>query len=61
MTGESTRVLVEIDGQLVWERCYEDGNPSGTTTGDPGRLEAITALLREALEQAENQVLLNVA
>lgn len=55
MTGESTRVSVEIDGQNAWERCCKDGNPSGTTTGDSGRLQAITALLREALEQAENQ------
>ena len=57
MTGKSktTRVAVEIDGQLIWERRFDGGNPSGTTTGDAGRLQVITTLLREALEQVENQ------
>ena len=54
---EPTKVTVEIDGQLAWERCYDDddGNPNGTTTGDAGRIKVIATLLREALEQADNQ------
>ena len=62
MSIPNSKLTIEINNSLVWQRCLDSNqNPSGVKSDAAETLEQVAAVLRESLEQVEGGLSLQIA